>query len=686
MAQATNSTEGTIVLGGDLAGSDALTPRLRPSGVTQGTYQVLKKASIDAKGRITQVAEVPDEDIQALVVDASASQKGIAQAGANLAATAGVLSIPDATTSVKGAVRAGAGIGAAAGVISTDASTWPQASATVQGAAKVGAGLWIDGDGKLSIRDATDSQLGVVVPGDGFFVTSGNLRAQTADVGVTGFTTAPATTANGLSYNAGTNTLSANVATASLLGQVIVGAGFAVAPDGTLTVTYSQPDASTSTKGIVQVGAGFDVAAGVLSTKVASASTAGVACAAGLLNSGMKLVGTELQAVVASTTEVGIARGDGTTVLTAGDGTLSLAGALLTPPDATTSTKGAVQVGAGLAVSSGVLSLSLPDASTSTKGIVQANPVSGLSLSAGVLSVAGVNTGGSIGGVLASSGGGITYGSGTFTLDDATTSTKGIVSVSAGNGLGVSSGVVSIAPATASVAGSVLVGSGLSASGGVLTLLDASTSVKGLVQVGTGLSVASGVISADTTGGTLGASTLGRCIVGSGLSVAGDGTIALTYGAASASTLGKISFDSARFFCDPSGAPFNGQFGLLSGLVMSPNGVPNGGADNVVTGSVSYAPQVLTAGSGIAINFNQTQVATLALTTNSSLGAPTTAGYRGNTHYVVVTQDGTGGRSLTYDSAFKTDGGAIQSAANSITVLKLTPFGSSVLLEHIPIV
>jgi hypothetical protein len=98
-----------------------------------------------------------------------------------------------------------------------------------------------------------------------------------------------------------------------------------------------------------------------------------------------------------------------------------------------------VQVGTGLSVSSGVLSVDLPDATTTSKGVVQVG--TGLSVTDGVLRV-----------------------------PNATTTSKGVVQV--GSGLSVTGGgILSVPVATAGVAGRVQPGNGLSVDGnGVLSV------------------------------------------------------------------------------------------------------------------------------------------------------------------------------------------------------------------------
>jgi len=152
-------------------------------------------------------------------------------------------------------------------------------------------------------------------------------------------------------------------------------------------------------------------------------------------------------------------------------------GVFVPPEDATTSVAGIMQVGSGLVVADGVVSV--PNATTGTKGIMQVG--SGLAVTGGVVSA-----------------------------PDATTSSKGIVQV--GSGLAVTGGVVSIPDATAGVKGIVQIGSGLAVTGGVVSVdtsnpTQATTSVKGVVQIGDGLTVSSGIAAAtgatSTTKGTV---------------------------------------------------------------------------------------------------------------------------------------------------------------------------------------
>lgn len=141
--------------------------------------------------------------------------------------------------------------------------------------------------------------------------------------------------------------------------------------------------------------------------------------------------------------------------------------------NATTTSKGHMQVGSGLSVVDGVVSLSpINDATTSSKGLVQVG--SGITVVNGVISV--------------------------NPTPDTTLTSKGIMQV--GEGLNVTTGIVSVPDATSTSKGKVQIGTGLTITNGVVStnpLPDATPTTKGLMQVGTGLSVSNGLVSVTPT-------------------------------------------------------------------------------------------------------------------------------------------------------------------------------------------
>lgn len=239
--------------------------------------------------------------------------------------------------------------------------------------------------------------------------------------------------------------------------------------------------------------------------------------------------------------------------------------------DATYSTKGIVQIGAGLSVTGGVVSVTaIPDASPSVKGLVQIG--SGINVTSGVISIPDASP--SFKGVV-QVGTGLSVSGGVLSTS-ITTATSGVLGlVQIGTGINVSSGVISIPVATTSTAGTVIVGSGLSISSGILSanaIPDATGVSKGLVQIGAGISVSGGVISVAATGdattstkglvqinpssyltissGVLGTSipdasavTKGLVQVGTGLSATG-GVLSTTIGNATAGVPGLVTVGS----------------------------------------------------------------------------------------------------------------------------------------------
>jgi len=200
------------------------------------------------------------------------------------------------------------------------------------------------------------------------------------------------------------------------------------------------------------------------------------------------------------------------TNLTVADGLLSL-----TPPDATTTSKGVVQIGEGLSVTGGVVSYGATDyATTNDYGLVKIG--SGLVVSSGVVSL--------------------------DTLPDATTISKGVVQI--GTNIDVAGGVISVKTASAADLGVVQIGSGLTVTDGVVelgSLPNATTSTLGVVQIGDNIDVTAGTISVPVAT----TSSLGVVSVqsGGGLTVTG-GVLAFdgTYTNASYSQKGIVQIQS----------------------------------------------------------------------------------------------------------------------------------------------
>ena len=185
MAAATQTTLGTVVQGGDIAGSDnAHLPELTTTGVIPGSYNA-PSFVVDAKGRILYLTENNSSALINNIADATTTSKGIVQVNdTGLDIAAGVLSINfievadnlrDATTSVKGFVSTGSNIDITAGTISV-----PTATASTLGVVSPGVNLSIDGAGVLDGVDATPSQKGVVSIGSNIEISNGEISILTS--------------------------------------------------------------------------------------------------------------------------------------------------------------------------------------------------------------------------------------------------------------------------------------------------------------------------------------------------------------------------------------------------------------------------------------------------------------------------------------------------------------------------
>lgn len=298
--------------------------------------------------------------------------------------------------------------------------------------------------------------------------------------------------------------------------------------------------------------------------------------------------------------------------------------------DADVGQRGVVQVGAGLEVSAGVLSL--PNASTTTKGIASISD-SRLVISGGVLSSAipdAVQN--STKGLLqVATGTGLSVSGGSLSLDLATDTTPGRVAIGAGFMKNAAAGVLNVqaAPLSTAVAplnepGVCRPGTNMSVDGsGILShsFPDATTSTKGIVRPGTNMTVVDGVLSY-TGGGDATTSSLGIMQVGSGLSV-NAGTISVQDATTTAKGIVSI------------GSGLSVSSGVVSTSIpdatTSSKGIVQIGSGLVIAGGVvtldlpnatDSTKGVVTpfAGTGIAINSSGVMSADAALATTSSLG------------------------------------------------------------------
>lgn len=305
MAQATNSTQGEILLAGDLFGDNASSPQLVATGVsTIVNPTTVGKIHVDAKGRLTWQGKGDYvADLMPIAPSASKSEKGICEIGYNINVSAGVISLPVGSSANKGVVQIGSGLSVSSGTVNLNTNALPVASAITSGKVIVGTGLVVT-NGILSFpgaANATTTSKGVVQPGSNFGFSNGSISvAETSktEKGLMQFGLNLLATngviqiracspfilgrvfgvdANQTALNISDGVISFNqnnlpIASADVAGMVKPGAGFAISPDGALSISTAG-DATTTSKGTIQAGGGFSVTNGILSLALQDATS-----------------------------------------------------------------------------------------------------------------------------------------------------------------------------------------------------------------------------------------------------------------------------------------------------------------------------------------------------------------------------------------------------------------------------
>ena len=369
----------------------------------------------------------------------------------------------------------------------TIASAFSITTANSKGVMQVGASL-TSMNGVLSISDASKSSLGILQAGNGLWEENGVLSITSE---ATNVTKGRVQIGSGVLVNDGR--ISMPIAEKTSPGVVTAGFGFGMDKTIPSRLAVTAGDATAAKKGLMKVGAGLVVSGGVVSIPPASSTIKGLfQVGSGLTQSGGQV---SLGALTPATSTT---RG----AIQTNDPSLNVVNNFLnvTRVDATTSAKGVVQIGSGLAITDGVVSLNGPDATAATKGFMQ--PGTGINIDAdSVISrplfTATTSTNGHI---TVSSGLAVTA-AGVLSLNapNATTATKGVIQ--AGNGIQVSpEGLMSVSSPVPSAAGSkgiVQIGNRLQVLSGVVFTdpIDADYTVAGRMQVGYGLAVSNGVVS-----------------------------------------------------------------------------------------------------------------------------------------------------------------------------------------------
>lgn len=501
-----------------------------------GTF--VPDATTTSKG-IVQIGENINVNTGVISVpNATTGSKGAMQVGSNLNVSAGVVSVPDATLLSKGAVTVGSGLTIdqhTPGVI-----TLVQATENVIGGVKVGESLTMGNNGKLNVDQATTSTYGSIKIGDNLETDSnGALKVKNAEAGtIKGAVTIDSMTSNleltngvldvptGTKNNKGVLQVGDNL---SINGGVVDVPTATTVGKGVMTIDGTNPQANplSLTNGVLDLNIGntLTVANGDLDVKTMSASQKGVA--APLLGGAVTVSQAgELDVRNASTSQKGAVTLGSTfgtqqtdTVPTCADVFNNFAtkstenfavradtpdldgnsqlykidsqgvrtnvmpkvqGGSYTPSDATTSSKGVVQIGDNIEVTNGVISV--PNASANTSGVVKVDNSTPLYM----------NTQTNV-----------------INIKDASKTAKGAVQV--GNNVDVSNGVISVPTANGSTSyGVVRLGNNSNLSMGNDGIIDVNTGTKnnkGVLQVGDNIDVSAGTISVpsatDTTKGVI---------------------------------------------------------------------------------------------------------------------------------------------------------------------------------------
>lgn len=434
MAQATNTTLGEIKLSGDIMPSDANAPQITPSGVVPGVYPVVQKIHVDSKGRTLWIGSLSANELtEDILPYASDTVAGAVKLGGEFTTdTNGALSAIEASVSTKGVMKVGTGlyVNQSSGAVDVDL---PVGSTSAYGGIKVTNLFNVAGDGTLSVNGnevldqltspATSSSVGVVKVGQ-YFSNTGSLSVNIPYASSSVYGIVKAGTGSGfIGLQVGENTLSAYRTLAgspylgvvqpaadqlymdpgtgvlnvhachpSLWGWLYGVSGPNIALDdatSTLSATYTfdsfTTDATTSVLGRVQVGDRIDVDVnGTISLPNATADY-GVIKVTGRV---FKVDGNGKlywdSNYIAGTTYAGHVMPDGNSIYFSDLPTATIAADLNNASIiASAGQKGQVQIGSGISVNAG--EISIPDATTSSKGLIQAG--AGISVTNGVISL-----------------------------------------------------------------------------------------------------------------------------------------------------------------------------------------------------------------------------------------------------------------------------------------------------------
>lgn len=287
MAIATNTTEGEIVLSGDLSGNGS-SPQLRASGVVPGSYP-LPAVVVDSKGRIIFSKNIVSSEIDWPIASLLDSGIFYANGSTGLISTQNILRLDTAQQS-------GAG-----GTIQPDNTTillsggsisvsLPISSNMDVGLVKIGNQLNVDSNGVVSrvlAGVASTSATGYVTVGSGFQLTAGTISISQANPSLPSVVRINIGSPESGGWNFGnieTPVLGLHLTGNDVPGIIYdpanefeIGSGLSVDNSGFLNYSLSSSlygIASSSTLGAVRIGSGFVSNDGLLSINGLGPSTA----------------------------------------------------------------------------------------------------------------------------------------------------------------------------------------------------------------------------------------------------------------------------------------------------------------------------------------------------------------------------------------------------------------------------